>query len=238
MKTHKLNIMIGSIITIALSVVTIVSLNARVMQDISKKSKTAEEAARYALTLLPKLVNDANFEGFGFKSAKEISDAQLDKPIALMSISYDQLMRQDQPGKISALASPTSQEIFPVLVEKSVRTSILVVQKDNYWTHSSLGGTNHAFTIQVLEREFRAKGLDDLSNARYRLVDFAGLSMEFYNLEKEGKNLFIARKNYPEAGISSEELYEEEKLLRIIKDYQLKFHEKYKDLINKRRLVD
>jgi hypothetical protein len=104
----------------------------------------ASDAASGALGVLRQLVTPQNFRAMGFDSAEEVSRAQLGAPLPVNNIGLDQL-KQYQPGTDpAALIKPTSETVYPILVDGNVKSSLTIVKKGDGYAPSAFGNADVA----------------------------------------------------------------------------------------------
>lgn len=101
---------------------------------------TPKEAATHSLDQLKGLVDANNFEAFGFLSADEAARAELGRSMSISSVPLDRLLAYRQGSDPGALLTDGGDQIFEVLVDGNVRSSIVVGAFGQAWEGKRLGG--------------------------------------------------------------------------------------------------
>jgi hypothetical protein len=100
--------------------------------------------AKEALASLGNLVGKENYEIMGFKSLAELKTTTLGEPLRVFMVRLDQL-KEYQPGSDpNKLLSSGDQVIYPVMVDKMVRSSVVIGMAKDTWKPVSLGRSNLA----------------------------------------------------------------------------------------------
>jgi len=107
-----------------------------------------QTAAAQSLATFRQLVNDTNYRELGFESAAEVANATLGEPLRVMFVRLDRL-RAYQPGDPDKLLTDLHQINYPVLVNQSTRSSVVVQEENGRWKTATLG--NGALARQIAE---------------------------------------------------------------------------------------
>lgn len=98
-----------------------------------------QEAANNAMGTLQKLVNEHNYKNLGFQNIYEVKQAQLGQPLDVYIIGLEKLKEYQTGQDPSSLLTPSSETIYPVTVDGSVRTGVTIVHKEQGYESSSFG---------------------------------------------------------------------------------------------------
>jgi hypothetical protein len=146
-----------------------------------------EEATRVARAALPTfrelVAAQKNAREMGFESADELARAELGDPLPVFLVPLDQLRRYERGTDPGALLAPAPRVLYPVTVERQVRSSLAVIRTEKGLQASSFGSPNRTRLID------RARGASmertRLPAAAYFEVDVPALNLVFVGHREE-----------------------------------------------------
>ena len=104
-------------------------------------SASSQEAAQTGLKVMQSLVRTENFQGLGFTSVDQVTNAQLGDPLKVYSVPLDELTAYKGEANASALLHDGHKLIYPVTVDQRVVSSLSATQRDDGWRASEFGNS-------------------------------------------------------------------------------------------------
>jgi len=132
-------------------------------QDSDLPTKEIKDIATKALSSFSQLITRDNYKAMGFNTLEDVRKAKLDDDEPMMgvfNIRLDDLKEYSQGNDPNRLIKASDQAIYPVTVDRKVRTSVEIVKGKEGWTIGRLGGPN---TIKLF------------TDTRKRVVEAAGI---------------------------------------------------------------
>ena len=164
-KVRLINICLASLILIFLTSSPVIG------QDSDRS--IAFEAAKEGLQQWLKVIPKPDLDKYGFKSEAQFSQASLDSPFVVYTLSKDQILAHSDQD-ISSLIEKTDLWYFPILAEGEV-TSLLIV--DDHEGEIKVVGIGAAPLAKELETiRARWKGSDE---STLRLVRIRSIKSDF-----------------------------------------------------------
>jgi hypothetical protein len=99
----------------------------------------AQRAATDGLAVLPQLVTQENYREMGFDAPGDAARAALGRPLPVYNVPLSALQRYGSTSKAADLLKASSQAVYPVTVDRAVRSSITVTNVDGRYQASSFG---------------------------------------------------------------------------------------------------
>lgn len=146
-----------------------------------------EETTRVARAALPTfrelVAAQKNARAMGFESADEVGRAELGDPLPVFLVRLDQLRSYERGGDPNALLTPAPRVLYPLTVERQVRSSLAVVRTENGLQASSFGSPNRT---RLIDRA-RAASMERtrLPASAYFEVDVPALNLVFVGHREE-----------------------------------------------------
>jgi len=100
------------------------------------------EVASQSMETLRQLVTEENYKAMGFESLDELSDIALGDSLHVFFVRLDQLQEYQPGSDPNRLLIDRKRIIFPVIVKKQVRSSIVVDMVNERWQATGFGGPN------------------------------------------------------------------------------------------------
>ena len=146
-KTSWLRVVAPLSLALAVSLAPLLSgdaLAAPPTDEAAQAAAAVEAAAAAAATLglssLKEMAANNNHASLGFASAAEVSKAKLGGPFSVYMIQYDELSSLDPNADPKTALHDLNQRLFPVYVNGSVRSAIVVQQTGSgTWSVASVG---------------------------------------------------------------------------------------------------
>jgi len=151
-------------------------------------SRAVAGAASASLGTLQKLAAGENYRALGFESAAEVRGAALDEPLAVYMVRLDDLKAYHAGSDPSSLLRPLDKVVFPVSVDKRVRSSITLEDRGGKWQATSFGAP--ALTQRLSEARDRAVAAHRVPPGGSFVVHVAALNAYFLGY-REGSRLML-----------------------------------------------
>jgi hypothetical protein len=116
-----------------------------------------QTAADDALDTLKKMVDESNYQSFGFENAAEVKQAVLGEPAQLFVIQNDKLAKYKPGSNVQPLLEDVHRMIYPVIVNGHGRTLVTIVQNGQEWTLAKYGDQNVAENLARIRNDKIAK---------------------------------------------------------------------------------
>jgi hypothetical protein len=138
-----------------------------------------QRAATDGLTVLPQLVGAENYRQMGFDSPGDASRAALGRPLPVYNVNLADLRRYRRTTKAADLLKASAQVVYPVTVDRTVRSSITVTNVGGRYQASSFGS---AARIQRIASYREGEGVDGEF-----IVNVPALDFYFLGRTEQGK---------------------------------------------------
>lgn len=138
---------------------------------------TIHEVASEALTIFSELTTKENYKAMGFESPDEVRVASLGEHLQVFMVRLDQLQKYKAGSDPNKILSGGDRIIYPVTVEKQVRSSIVVEKVKERWNATSFGGSNQ---VEMLTKVRKADSdSTELPISSYFVVQVPSLNLYF-----------------------------------------------------------
>ena len=166
-------------------------------KPVTQKTQTqpdAEAAAKRALVPLQKLVDDKTYKEMGFDNPSEVASAILVEPINVSMVRLDALSQYAMGGNPERLLAEPRRVIYPVEVNKQVKSSIIVEGADAQWKATSFGGPHLVRQIARYRSDVNEKMKPETGSMR--VVHVAGLNLYFLGYRVNGPLMLTPLDDY------------------------------------------
>jgi hypothetical protein len=116
-------------------------------ERLTTETPAIREVAERSLAVLKKQIKPDNFERSGFLSAEESRTATLGNPIRVLFVRLDELRDFSSGKDVKALLHDLGELIYPVVVNREVRTSITLGEKEGRWRFTRFGPSRLAIAL-------------------------------------------------------------------------------------------
>ncbi|HKE47974.1 MAG TPA: hypothetical protein VKB52_07905 [Rhodanobacteraceae bacterium] len=137
---------------------------------------------------MQKLAAGENFRAFGFESAAEVRAAALEEPLAVYMVQLDDLRNYRAGTDPSSLLKRLDKVVFPVSVDKRVRSSITLEERGGKWQATSFGAP--ALTQRLSDARSRALASHGVQPGGSFIVHVAALNAYFLG-HRNGSQLML-----------------------------------------------
>ena len=181
------------------------------------KARQIEEVrplAEKSLALLPELATDQTYRSLGFLSLNEVEQAALGVPLAVHYYWTTEL-RRERPGDPEKLLAFEDEVVFPIEVAGTVRSSMVLKKKDDFWRAAAIGSTEELPAFDIRDRQAAAMGITPAQFFLVRVPQLYLLFVGHYNAQ--GKLMLISAWESEKLGIKSGQSLPAEEVLRILR---------------------
>jgi hypothetical protein len=174
---------------IALSIVPLEAFSQNLRQNALVPFQQIQPTAQKSLDTFRSLVTQENYKQMGFDSAEEIRSAILDTPIVDYLVRLDRLKEYLPENNPDSLLTATNQLLYPVLVRRTVKSSLTLSKIKEQWQVVSFGNTNLTKTIsRTLATNMKTTGVSRLS---YFTVRVPALNLVFLGYRLNNRLMLI-----------------------------------------------
>lgn len=136
-----------------------------------------QKVASQAFKSFSRLVTDKNYEAMGFESPGEVQVASLDEHMRVFTVRLDELKKYTPGSDPNKILSGGDQVIYPITVEKQIRSSIVVGKMKEKWTAVSFGGSNQIKMLTKMRKDMSES--IGLPISSYFVVQVPALNLHF-----------------------------------------------------------
>jgi hypothetical protein len=98
-----------------------------------------QTAAEQALQTFDEIVTQENYQALGFRTPEEVETAELGQPLTVLRVPLDRLQSYSTDRNPEELLVDERRIIYPITVDKEVRSSIAVEGSDQHWKATDFG---------------------------------------------------------------------------------------------------
>jgi len=113
-----------------------------IMSQVNAQNDERDRVASEALKTFSELVTEENCEELGFASPDEVGNATLGVPIQVFMVQLDHLQEYEVGTDPESLLSGGDEFSYPVLIREEVRSSIVIMKRNEEWEAVSFGWSN------------------------------------------------------------------------------------------------
>lgn len=147
--------------------------------------KEVQPVALSSLDTLKQLVTRENYRQMGFDSPEEVRSATLGTPLQDFIVRLDRLKEYEPGRRPDELLTPTSQVIYPVVVNGQARSSITISKIKERWQAVSFGGPNFIKLVSTTLME--SSKVTRLDYSSYFIVRVPSLNLFFLGFRSDNE---------------------------------------------------
>lgn len=151
--------------------------------------KEVLDTASRSFSTLQKIVTEQNFKTMGFESVAEVTSATLGQPIHVYMVQLDDLRAYKQGIDPNTLLKSLNKEIFPVLVNEQVRSSVIVEKVREKWNVTSFGAPKLIKLLSKAQKDI--SGVTGTPLNSYFAVHVAALNAYYIGHRAEDNKLTL-----------------------------------------------
>jgi hypothetical protein len=175
-------------------------------KSIQSRTLEAKPVAPVALSHLVAAAADTqNFKLLGFNSTDEAKTATLGTPLVVYYVPLDKLRTYTAMADPVSLLAGGDRLLYPVLLGRTVRSSVTLAKVNGAWTHVISGRPLFAATIFTARSDDAAKSR--VLETRYVEVSVPALSMEFIGRAGGTGLVLIPLRDYPALALMGGQTY-------------------------------
>lgn len=172
-----------------------------IMSQINAQDGERDRVASEAIETFKELITEENYERMGFGSLDEVDIATLGVPIQVFMVRLDHLKEYEPGTDPESLLSGGDEFNYPLLVNEEVRSSIIVMKRNDEWKAVSFGGPN---LITLLTEIRRAKSEEtQLPLSSFSAVRVPALNFYFLAHRVEEGLMFTPLLDDPDFGFGA-----------------------------------
>ena len=169
------------VISICLFLIALATPGSSPAETIPPEAIAAAEAG-----LIPflELIPPQDMSNFGLSPGDNISEAVLDAPFQLYTITPTKLLDAKADTPVNTLISPTGRWFFPIIINGAARAILTVEEMNGKWEAVTMGMAGLAVEMEKLNRQWpKAKGYEPKLIAIYQAASY------FFTIpEKDSEN--------------------------------------------------
>ncbi|MDX1907602.1 MAG: hypothetical protein SF053_11255 [Bacteroidia bacterium] len=116
---------------------------------------TPEATAQAGLEALSLLITAENAASFGFDTPDQARTAALTSPAAVYEIGFEKLTSAQTGDRLEKLASPSSEQIFPLAISDTYRSAVRISGRTNEYHLAGVGEAGYAEMLEKAREQAR-----------------------------------------------------------------------------------